>query len=244
MNDFNIHKKRIIYSAIIPLVTIIILWIIKLIEFGFDFSLYNYGISPRNYKNIQGIVFSFFIHSDFKHLIANSTTLFILLWMLYFFYKDLANYIFLFSILLSGFFTFIIVRESYHIGASGVIYSLSFFLIFSSFVRKNKKLTAASLLVIFLYGSMIWNMIPLTEIIDPKISWEGHLSGALSGIILAILYKNKGPENDKIVLDDTDEIDEDDINDSHNDNIDNLDKNDIVKKKILIIKQRITPLHQ
>ena len=50
-----------------------------------------------------------------------------------------------------------------------------------------------SFLVIFLYGSMFWGLFPQQN----KISWEGHLSGFIAGIIIAFLYKNQGPKRKK-----------------------------------------------
>jgi membrane associated rhomboid family serine protease len=85
-------------------------------------------------------------------------------------------------------------RESWHIGASGLIYALSFFLFFSGIFRKHIPLLAVSLLVAFLYGSMVWNMFPVAELVDSSVSWEGHLSGAISGLICAGIFKGYGPQ--------------------------------------------------
>jgi hypothetical protein len=81
-------------------------------------------------------------------------------------------------------------RETYHVGMSGVIYGLTSFLITSGFYRKNMRVAGISLLVIFLYGSIIWGVIPL----DPSISWEGHFFGFLSGMIMAGVFRNSGPQ--------------------------------------------------
>lgn len=87
----------------------------------------------------------------------------------------------------------IIGRDSYHIGASGIIYGLVAFLFLSGILRRITNLMAISLLVVFLYGSLIWGVLPF----DYEVSWEGHLSGAIVGIALAILYLDKGPEREK-----------------------------------------------
>ncbi len=84
----------------------------------------------------------------------------------------------------------IIGREAYHIGASGIIYGLATFLFLSGVIRKVRNLMAISLIVVFLYGSLIWGLLPY----DYKVSWEGHLMGALVGIVLAVFYRDKGPE--------------------------------------------------
>ena len=84
----------------------------------------------------------------------------------------------------------IAARPAYHIGASGIIYGLASFLFFSGILRKYGPLIAISLLVVFLYGSMIWGVFPLLE----EISWESHLLGALAGLILALVYRREGPQ--------------------------------------------------
>jgi hypothetical protein len=98
-------------------------------------------------------------------------------------------------------------REAYHIGASGVVYGLAFFLVFSGIFRKIVELAAVSLAVIFFYGSMIWGLFPFI----PDISWESHLSGALAGFILALVYRNDGPQRIKFEWENEEE-DEEDIN--------------------------------
>jgi membrane associated rhomboid family serine protease len=96
--------------------------------------------------------------------------------------------------LVSGFLTWSIGRESWHIGASGLVYALSFFLFFSGVFRKYIPLMAVSLLVVFLYGSTLWNMFPVAELVDPNVSWEGHLSGAVSGLACAVIFRKYGPQ--------------------------------------------------
>ena len=84
-------------------------------------------------------------------------------------------------------------RQSFHIGASGIIYSLASFLFFSGIIRKNPPLTAISLVVLFLYGSMIWGLFPINKFS----SWEGHLSGFITGLVISILFRKDGPKRKK-----------------------------------------------
>jgi membrane associated rhomboid family serine protease len=104
-----------------------------------------------------------------------------------FFYKSNYIKIFVLGILLSGLLTWIIARPAYHLGMSGVIYVLASFIISKSFFSKQYNLIAIAFTVIFIYGSMIWYVFP----IDQKISWEGHLSGLISGIVLSFFFKNE-----------------------------------------------------
>lgn len=70
------------------------------------------------------------------------------------------------------------------------MYGLAFFLFFSGFFRKIPRLTMLSFLLIFIYGSMVWGIFPF----DPSVSWEGHLYGALSGVIFAFVLRKQGPQ--------------------------------------------------
>ena len=131
------------------------------------------------------------------------------MWCLYYFYSEIAHKTFLFLWLLSGLLTWIIGREAWHIGASGVIYSLSFFLFFSGIFRKYIPLIAISLVVAFLYGSTVWNMFPWSMYMDADTSWEGHLSGGISGLIVAMIFYKHGPQKPvKEWVDDDDDLEE------------------------------------
>ena len=169
------------------------MWMVKLVEYHFGLSFADYGVRPQKITGLTGILFSPFIHKDFSHLINNSYPILILGGMLFFFYKKIAKQLFLWLFFIAGFWLWIIGRPSFHIGASGIIYALAAFLFISGIIRGNPRLSAVSMLIIFLYGSMIWGVLPTKE----HVSWEGHLSGFMAGIIVAIFYRNEGPKRKK-----------------------------------------------
>ena len=190
--DFEI--KRMVYALFIPLMLVILLWLILLFEWGMDIDLYRLGIYPRQKGGWIGIITSPLVHANVKHLFSNTISLLVLSWGLFYFYTDLGYKIFPLLWLLSGFITWSIGRESWHVGASGVIYALAFFLFLSGILRKYIPLMSISLIVVFLYGSMVWSIFPFTELIRENISWEGHLSGAISGMVCAVIFRNYGPQ--------------------------------------------------
>ncbi|MGB0892522.1 MAG: rhomboid family intramembrane serine protease, partial [Flavobacteriaceae bacterium] len=154
----------------------------------FNFNFNKYGIYPRSLEGFRGVFFTHFIHGDTSHLFNNSIPLFVLLSSLFYFYKDVAYKILLLGGFFVGLLTWVIARESHHIGASGIVYLLFSFVFFSGIVRKHFRLVALSLIIIFLYGSMIWYVLPIKE----GMSWEGHLSGFLVGFIFAVIFRKKG----------------------------------------------------
>lgn len=187
----------------IPGAVIILIWIIYFIEIKFGFNFNKYGIYPMSVTGLRGIIFSPFIHADSSHLINNSVPLMVLLSCLYFFYQRIANKVLIIGLLLTGLLTWFLGRPSYHIGASGIIYLLVSFIFFSGIIRKYYRLIALSLIVVFLYGSMIWYIFPIKE----RISWEGHLSGFLVGFIFALIFRKEGPQPENFIYTETEEFD-------------------------------------
>lgn len=189
MNDQK-HFKFSTATLAIPLYFVLFLWFVYWFELKFGYDFTKYGIYPRSFKGLRGILFSPFIHGDIKHLYHNSIPLFVLMFSLLYFYKDIAMKVFVYGTIFTGLLTWFIARRSYHIGASGIIYLLFSFIFFSGIIRKNYRLIAVSLMVIFLYGSMVWYVLPVKE----EISWEGHLSGFLVGLFFAFYYRKTGPQ--------------------------------------------------
>ena len=187
------EKKELFKILFVPFLFLIIMWLVKLIEFQFDLSFIKFGISPQKLSGLKGIFFSPFIHKDFTHLFNNSYPILILGGLLFSVYKKIAAEIFIWLFFISGFWLWIIGRPAFHIGASGIIYGLSSFLFISGIIKKNPRLAAVSCVIIFLYGSLIWGILPIKE----SISWEGHLSGFLAGVLMAIFYRKKGPKRKK-----------------------------------------------
>jgi membrane associated rhomboid family serine protease len=192
----------------LPLFFVLFLWFIYWLEIRFGFDFVTNGILPRTASGLQGIIFSPFIHSDISHLYHNSIPLLALLAALQFFYSKQSFYIIVLGILFSGVITWGIGRESYHIGASGLIYVLVSFIFFKGLLTKYYRLVALSLTVIMLYGGMLWYVFPK---VDDTISWEGHLAGLLTGVILAFIYKT--PEYKKVIKYDWEKADFDPVED-------------------------------
>ena len=206
----DLEKKRVKLAMIPSLFFVACVWLAYVIDYTavFGSGWTSLGIYPGTAKGLLGIFFSPFLHSSFSHLWSNTLPLLIQIWLLFYFYKNIAFPAFIYLWLLSGFITWIIGRSSYHIGASGLVFALLFFLFFSGVLRRYIPLIAVSLVVAFIYGSTIWSMFPIAEFIDVNISWEGHLSGALSGLIIAVIFRKQGPQRPTDIWVDEDEDDE------------------------------------
>ena len=189
-----------------PILFVLLIWIVFWFEVRFGFRFNDFGVYPRTLSGLKGIIFSPFIHSSMEHLYHNSIPLFVLSMALFYFYREIAWKVVLYGILLSGLFTWCIGRPANHIGASGLIYVLMSFILFKGIFAKHFRLIALSLLVVFLYGSMIWYVFPIKE----NMSWEGHLSGLIVGFVFALLFRKSIAKPKKYKWEEEDYNEEDD----------------------------------
>jgi len=185
------YRKKLFLSMIIPGIFVFLMWMVKIVEVLFDIDLSQFGIYPLSIKGLRGIIFSPFIHADFTHLFNNSVPLFFLSIALFYFYSEVALRVFIGTYFITGFLVWIAGRDAWHIGASGLVYGLASFLFFSGIIRRYFRLIALSLLIVFLYGSMVWGLFPG---VYKNVSWESHMLGFFSGVVLAVWYKNEGPQ--------------------------------------------------
>lgn len=187
-------KKRFILSLIVPTILLFVMYAAKIVEVGFNISLTHLGNYPMSLKGLQGILLMPFIHGSWDHLLANTVPFFILCTALFYFYQKISFRVLIDIWILSGIWVWFGGRPSWHIGASGIIYGLSSFIFVSGLVRRDNRLAALALIVTFLYGSLVWGVFPDFYPREKNVSWEGHLGGAVAGIIMAIYYRKSGPK--------------------------------------------------
>ncbi len=176
-----------------PFYFILLIWVVFWLDQRFMLGLYRFGILPRHIEGIIGVVTTPLLHGSMAHLANNTLPLLALGAGLFYFYPRIASRVVLISWLSSGLAVWLIGRESFHIGASGLIYALAGFIFLSGILRRQPNLLALSLLVVFLYGGLIWGILPIEE----TVSWEAHLAGAFSGFALAVNYRRFGPVQKK-----------------------------------------------
>lgn len=189
-----------------PIFFVLFIWIVFWFEVRFGYSFNDFGVFPRTLSGLKGIVFSPFIHSNIEHLYHNSIPLFVLSAALFYFYRPISWKVIIYGILFSGFLTWCIGRPANHIGASGLIYVLMSFTLFKGIFAKHFRLIAVSLLVVFLYGSMIWYVFPVKE----NMSWEGHLSGLIVGFLFALIFRKSIAKPKKYIWEEEDYNEDDD----------------------------------
>lgn len=186
------ERDRLFYAFWATGAFLVAIWSAYALNELFGLGWREHGVHPGEWARWTGVLAYPFLHSDLEHLWNNTATFFTLNTLLFYFYRSIALRVWLLLYIISGWGLFFIGVGGNHIGASGIIYGLAAFLFTSGVIRRSENLMRVSLLVAFLYGGMVWWMLPIEE----HISWEGHLSGAAAGALLALGFRFRGPVDD------------------------------------------------
>jgi membrane associated rhomboid family serine protease len=165
---------------------IIIIWLIQLLSY--IIPLQQYGLVPRTSYGLMGIFTSPFLHANWNHLIGNTTSLIGLSIILFYLERDKMITKMVLMVIIGGCLTWLFARTANHIGASGLIFAIWGYILLSAWFSRKSKYIWLSILVIFLYGGMIYGIFPL----QAGVSWEGHLFGLIAGIYLAWYFHKRG----------------------------------------------------
>jgi membrane associated rhomboid family serine protease len=161
------------------------LWLILIVNGALDLDLGRFGVRPRSWSGLPGILLAPLLHADIGHLFANSVPLLVLITVMLHLYPNAALRVLPAIYLGPGVAVWLWGRPSIHIGASGLVYGLLAYVFVAGAIRHDRRAIAASLLVCFLYGSLVWGVLP----IQPAMSWETHLAAALIGGVSAVALR-------------------------------------------------------
>jgi len=190
--DFKSQRddsKRLRRAFMVALSFTAVLWLIKLVEILFGLNLARYGVYPLRPEGLAGVFLGALIHGSVSHVFANTAPLLVLGTTLLYGYPRSAKIVLPVVYLGSGLGVWLFGRGAYHIGASGLTFGVMFFVFTIGALRWDKRAIVLSMVVFFLYGSMIWGIFPQ----DPSVSFESHLSGAVLGVVMAVLLRNHDP---------------------------------------------------
>ncbi|SRR5579871_346223 len=162
-----------------------LIWLIQLLNWGLDLGLERFGVRPREFAGLLGILLAPLLHGSFAHLFANSLPLLVLGTGILYLYPNSSLAVIPAVYLGSGIAVWLFARPADHIGASGLIYGLASYMFVGGLLRRDRRAVAASLLVYFMYGTLLWGLFPIL----PELSWETHLAAALIGVALAIVLR-------------------------------------------------------
>jgi membrane associated rhomboid family serine protease len=178
-------KQNFVFAVRLAAIVVGVIWFVFLVDGLLDLGLRQYGLVPRRLSGLAGVVMVPLLHANFPHIINNSLPLFVGLSAMLYLYPNSAVKALPVLYFGTSLLTWIYARPNLHIGASGMIYGILAFVFVSGLMRRDLRSIGVTLLVYFLYGSMVWGLLPIRE----KMSWELHLSGAFLGVLLAVLYR-------------------------------------------------------
>lgn len=182
-------RERLHYAFVLSGLFAIVLWLVKIFESISGFDTVEYGIYPRRLSGLLGILTAPFIHGSPAHLLSNTPPIVVLGTALLYGYPTSARIVLPVVYLGTGLSVWLFGRESYHVGASGLSFGMMFFVFTMGVLRWDRRAIGLSMVVFFLYGGMVWGVFPA----DPRVSFESHLSGAVLGVILALLLRKRDP---------------------------------------------------
>ncbi len=188
-NTLQDDRIRLRHAFRLAIAFALLLWAVKIVEVIFQLSLFRYGIYPLEPATLTGILSAPFIHGSWSHLFSNTLPVVILGTVLIYGYPRSALPVITTVWIVTGLSVWLFAREAFHIGASGLTFGVMFFLFVIGILRWDKQAIALSMIIFFLYGSMIWGIFPS----DPGISYESHFFGAVVGTLLAFVFKNRDP---------------------------------------------------
>lgn len=185
--SLQFEKKMFWFKLKLSLAIIASWWLVAFFNMYLGFSLSKYSLQPHSFAHFYGLFTYPFIHGDLDHLMNNSLSAFMIFTSLFLIYEDISLKVLGIIYVCSGVLLwFIGETNSMHIGASSVIYGVAFFLMLSGFIVRESSNLAISFLLVAWYGSMVWGIFPYT--VAEGISWEGHLSGAIVGVVLGLRF--------------------------------------------------------
>lgn len=151
-----------------------------------------HGIIPRQVGSLTGIIWAPFLHASYQHLAANTLPLLILGGIICARGKAEFAVVTVGGILLGGILTWLFARSACHIGASGLIFCYFGYVASLACFSRTFGTLFLSVACILGYGGMIKGILPTLA----GISWEGHLAGLVTGVVLGSLMSKlkKAPQ--------------------------------------------------
>ncbi len=174
-------------SLLLPIFMMLSMWILFIFQITYNIDFSFLAIQPRNTQTLFCIFTTPLVHGNWEHLLSNTPPILFLSLLLYISYEKIATKVWVLNYIITGILVWLFGRDAYHIGASGIVYGLASFLLFSGFFRMDVKAIAIASGIALFYGSMVWGLLPLQK----NISWESHIAGGITGFVLSFIFRNK-----------------------------------------------------
>lgn len=177
----NVHLAIRIAAGFVAL-----LWLIQLSNWVLGLGPADLGVRPRELSGLLGVIFAPLLHGGPEHLLANTPPLIVAGATLLYLYPRSAPSVLPAVYLGPGIAVWVLGRSAMHLGASGLVYGLVSYILVAGLLRRDRRAIAAALLVCFMYGALVWGLLPL----ESGVSWETHLAAAVIGVAMAIKLRH------------------------------------------------------
>lgn len=175
-------------GAFLILGTVCVIWAVEVLNLLSGRQFASLGVLPRHISGLIGIPLSPFIHGSVSHAMVNTMPFLVLGGLVALRGVRAFLSVSVFVILCGGAALWLFGRASYHIGASGLIFGYFGYLVARGWYERSTGAILTALLALFLYGGLVWGVLPSRSFI----SWEGHLFGMLAGVLAARLQGSRG----------------------------------------------------
>lgn len=164
-------------------ILIVLIWAVELVNFLVGHELVSWGISPRKVSGLIGIPLAPLVHGGFWHTVSNTVPLFFLGALTLVggkrrFWETTVN-----VTLLSGALVWLLARDAYHVGASGLVFGYLGAILARAAIERSISAVAIGTGTAMAYGGLIWGVLPLRS----HVSFESHLFGLIAGILVVWL---------------------------------------------------------
>lgn len=180
-------RSRFRAAAFVSVMFVAALAFVHFASWALGLDLQRFGIHPRDAASLGGVVMAPLLHRDVLHLASNALPLLIGGTALLYLYPDSSRFVLPAVYVVPGILVWLFGRDSIHIGASGLVYGIVAYVFIGGILRRDRRAWAASILVAFLYGAMVWGVLPIKH----GVSWETHLAAAVVGVVLAVALRGR-----------------------------------------------------
>ena len=174
-------------AALVSVMFVSALALIHFVSWALGLDLQRFGIHPREAAGVAGILAAPLLHGDVAHLASNALPLLVAGTAMLYLYPDSSRLVLPAVYLGAGLLVWLFARGSIHIGASGLVYGIIAYVFVGGILRRDRRAWAASILVAFFYGAMVWGVLPIKH----GVSWETHLAAAAIGVALAFALRRR-----------------------------------------------------
>lgn len=186
------RERPAVVSRALPVLGLVaLMWVLEIVDIVLRGALDGLGIRPLQAEGLWGVLFSPLLHGSIPHLISNTGALIVLgvliAWITGRWWLITAG-----IWVLTGLGTWLIGGPgTLHIGASGVVYGYAAFLITYGVLSRRFVALLAAVLTVALYGGIVFGLLP----VNPHISWQAHVMGAVAGVVVAFLDTRQARED-------------------------------------------------